>query len=226
MGLLHFFRTPGLSRDEERALLQRVQRRIAPAVRSIATEYCFNVHADGELSDGERRVLTWLLSETFQPEGFGTASFLADGSRSDGEDATTERARLLEVGPRMSFTTAWSTNAVSVCHACGLDRIRRIERSRRYRLGFEAQLSDREIEGFLAEVHDRMTECLYPEPLTSFDTGVEPESVRRVPVLEEGRAALEKINREMGLAFDDWWNVSTSPSPTASTPVTGSSRAA
>ena len=132
MGLLHFFRTPGLSRDEERALLQRVQRRIAPAVRSIATEYCFNVHADGELSDGERRVLTWLLSETFQPEGFGTASFLSDGSRSDGEDATTERARLLEVGPRMSFTTAWSTNAVSVCHACGLDRIRRIERSRRY----------------------------------------------------------------------------------------------
>ena len=25
-----------------------------------------------------------------------------------------------------------------------------------------------------------------------------------IPVLEEGRAALEKINSELGLAFDDW----------------------
>jgi phosphoribosylformylglycinamidine synthase len=49
-----------------------------------------------------------------------------------------------------------------------------------------------------------MTECRYPEPLTTFETGVAPEPVREIPVLEEGRAALEKINREMGLAFDDW----------------------
>jgi len=34
----------------------------------------------------------------------------------------------------MNFTTAWSSNAVSVCHACGLDMITRIERSRRFLL--------------------------------------------------------------------------------------------
>ena len=34
--------------------------------------------------------------------------------------------------------------------------------------------------------------------------GVEPEGVSEIPVLEEGRGALERINREMGLAFDDW----------------------
>ena len=34
----------------------------------------------------------------------------------------------------MNFTTAWSTNAVSICQACGLRKITRIERSRRYLL--------------------------------------------------------------------------------------------
>ena len=31
-----------------------------------------------------------------------------------------------------------------------------------------------------------------------------PEPVITIPVLAEGRAALEHVNREMGLAFDDW----------------------
>ncbi len=46
---------------------------------------------------------------------------------------------IVEVGPRMNFTTAWSTNAVSVCHACGLTKIKRIERSRRYKLIFSEE---------------------------------------------------------------------------------------
>ena len=66
----------------------------------------------------------------------------------------------------MNFTTAWSTNAVSVCHACGLRKISRIERSRRYRLELapQASLSKDQERDFLALVHDRMTECAYPEP--------------------------------------------------------------
>jgi phosphoribosylformylglycinamidine synthase len=49
-----------------------------------------------------------------------------------------------------------------------------------------------------------MTECEYPEPLETFATGVTPEPMIEVPLLAEGRAALERINRDMGLAFDDW----------------------
>ena len=104
----------------------------------------------------------------------------------------------------MNFTTAWSTNAVSVCHACGLEKIRRIERSRRYLIRSASPLAEEQKAAFLAEVHDRMTECPYPEPLASFETGIEPEPSFEIPLLEEGRAALERINREMGLAFDDW----------------------
>jgi hypothetical protein len=31
-----------------------------------------------------------------------------------------------------------------------------------------------------------------------------PEAVRLVPLIEEGLEALDKIDSEMGLAFDDW----------------------
>jgi hypothetical protein len=40
-----------------------------------------------------------------------------------------------------------------------------------------------------------MTECRYLTPLTTFATGAKPEKVRTIPLLEEGRAALEEINK-------------------------------
>jgi phosphoribosylformylglycinamidine synthase len=49
-----------------------------------------------------------------------------------------------------------------------------------------------------------MTETRYKQQLSSFETGLIPESPFEVPVLEDGRAALEKLNLEAGLAFDDW----------------------
>jgi phosphoribosylformylglycinamidine synthase len=192
MSLLHLYRTPGFSAARREALLVTARERISSGIQQIDTEYCFNIDAAGDLAPDESRILTWLLSETFEPARFGRQSFL------EGE------GELLEVGPRMNFTTAWSTNAVSVCHACGLERIRRIERSRRYLIRTDVPLSGDQKAEFLAEVHDRMTECPYPEPLASFETGIEPEPTFEIPLVQEGRAALERINREMGLAFDDW----------------------
>ncbi len=192
MSLLHLYRAPGTSAARRQALLQLARERVAPHIQAIDTEYCFNIDAVGELSDAEFQTLAWLLSETFEPERFGRASFLD----SDG--------LVLEVGPRMNFSTAWSTNAVSICHACGLTKIRRIERSRRFLLRSRKALSGDQQAAFLALVHDRMTECPYPEPLASFETGVEPEATVEIPLLKNGRAALERVNQGMGLAFDDW----------------------
>jgi phosphoribosylformylglycinamidine synthase len=191
MSLLQLYRTPGLSVASTGVLLETVQRRVSDKIRGIDSEFCFNIATEGELAPDELRILIWLLSETFEPEQFGSETFL-------GSD------EVLEVGPRMNFSTAWSTNAVSICHACGLTQVRRIERSRRYLLKTPAPLRASERDAFLAEVYDRMTECPYPEPLTTFETGVEPEAMFEVPVMQKGRVALEQINREMGLAFDDW----------------------
>ncbi len=192
MSLLHLYRTPGLSTAKTEALLHAVRQRVSPEVKSITTEFCFYVDAAAGMAPEELETLTWLLRETYEPEQFGPKSFLD------------ESGSVLEVGPRMNFTTAWSTNAVSVCHACGLRSIRRIERSRRYCVELNGQLSEKQVSSFLALVHDRMTECQYVEPLATFATGIDPEPTFEVPLVEEGRSALERINRDMGLAFDEW----------------------
>ncbi|MFC1661913.1 phosphoribosylformylglycinamidine synthase, partial [Gemmatimonadota bacterium] len=81
---------------------------------------------------------------------------------------------------------------------------RRIERSRRFLLYADRPLPPEDRATFLSLVHDRMTECEYPAPLEAFETGIAPEPVTSIPLLEEGRSALERANREMGLAFDEW----------------------
>ena len=43
-----------------------------------------------------------------------------------------------------------------------------------------------------------MTECLYGEPLISFETGIRPEKMYKVPLLEKGIDALKDINAEDG----------------------------
>jgi phosphoribosylformylglycinamidine synthase len=192
MSLLHFYRAPGLSAGARNSLLQMARERVSAEICGIDSEYCFNIDRAEELTAEELRTLAWLLSETFEPDRFGPVSHLG----SEGV--------LVEVGPRLNFSTAWSTNAVAICHACGLRKIRRIERSRRYLLHGVSRLSDEQLATFLAEIHDRMTETPYPAPLESFATGIHPEQTFEIPLIEEGRAALERVNREMGLAFDEW----------------------
>jgi len=189
MTITRLYRTPGLSTVDVRKAVAAA--RVAGLeIDDLATEHCFYVASTEPLDADQVESLRWLLAETFEPDGFGDMSFLS---------AQTDA--IVEVGPRMSFSTAWSTNAVAVCHACGLDTVTRIERSRRFAL---PSINDEQRRVFLAAVHDRMTECPYLEPLTSFDVGVEPRPVTEVPVMEQGRTALEAINAELGLAFDDW----------------------
>jgi phosphoribosylformylglycinamidine synthase len=200
MTIFHLFRTPALSAYQAAGLLAVAQEKVSPAIRGIETEFCFNISSDNTLTEDEMQLLRWLLAETFEPKNFSHQSFLTRPS------SLAPHPLILEVGPRMNFTTAWSTNAVSICHASSLRKISRIERSRRYRLDLADQgtLNQEQKTSFLSLVHDRMTECPYPKPLTTFETGMRPEPVRIIPLMSQGRAALEKINREMGLGLDDW----------------------
>ncbi|CAH9126512.1 unnamed protein product [Cuscuta epithymum] len=196
--VVHFYRVPLLQDSATSELLKSVQTKISHQIISLKTEQCFNIGLNSDLSNEKQSVLKWVLGETYEPEHLGTDSFL----HSD----MTESAVVVEVGPRLSFTTAWSANAVSICQACGLTEISRMERSRRYMLCLEpgsGPLLDSQINEFAAMVFDRMTECVYPKKLTSFETNAVPEEVRFVPVMERGRAALEEINEKMGLAFDE-----------------------
>eukprot|EP00898_Chlorokybus_atmophyticus_P001653 jgi/Chlat1/2489/Chrsp175S02366 len=192
-GILHLYRQPLLSEAASDALIRKAQQKVSQAIEGIETEQCFNVLVTSQLSETQASTLAWLLRETFEPEKLTPYSSIDDGE-----------ASIVEVGPRMTFTTAWSANAVSICRSCGLLQITRIERSRRYKLRTATPLTQDELTAFAAMVHDRMTETVYPAPITSFAVDAVPAPVVRVPVMKEGRKALEQVNKTMGLAFDDW----------------------
>jgi len=193
MTLLRRYRSYDLPPTTHDILLDTARRAIGHEIDAIEAEYCYYIETSRDLRNEELRVLDWLLTETYEPHRYGLASFLDD-----------RLGKILEVGPRMTFTTAWSTNAVSICLACGLGAASRIERSRRYLLRTQNPIAEENVTALLAAMHDRMTECAYPEPLTSFGSGATPSPVGTVPVMAEGRTALERINDELGLAFDDW----------------------
>ncbi|ONI35548.1 hypothetical protein PRUPE_1G542100 [Prunus persica] len=195
--VIHFYRVPLIQESAKSELLKTVQTKISNQIVGLKTEQCFNIGLDLQLSSEKLSVLKWLLQETYEPENLGAESFL-EKKKQEGLNTV-----IVEVGPRLSFTTAWSSNAVSICKACGLSEVTRLERSRRYLLFSKGTLPDHQVNEFAAMVHDRMTECVYTQKLTSFETSVVPEEVRCIPVMERGRKALEEINQEMGLAFDE-----------------------
>ena len=197
--MLHFFRIPG--GQSEHKILQVTQGKI-PSIVSVQTESCFNVEViNGSLSEADRDKLLWLFTETFEPENTKDHSYFALS------EAAKTYSAIVEVGPRLAFSTAWSSNCASMCQACRIAGVGRIERSRRYLIatsGPSVPLTKEAVTAFAALVHDRMTECVFTEPLLSFANGVQAAPVTVVPVLTEGKAALERLNKEKGLGFDDW----------------------
>lgn len=79
MSVFKFFRRPGLS-AAERKRFEASAAAAGVALGTLETEHCFtlqlNAGEQGELSEREQSVIRWLLSETFEPEGFASESFL------------------------------------------------------------------------------------------------------------------------------------------------------
>lgn len=147
------------------------------------TEYCFNVALSEALTQQELHCLRLILADGFLEETVTDMPSLMD-------------SRVVEVGPRLNFATAWSSNLVSICQATGLNKIVRVERSRRYLVP-----AGEEMDAFVARSHDRMTECRYLEPLTTFETGVVPEAVYEVDLMSKGPDGLIDIP---GISMDEF----------------------
>ncbi|XP_061593812.1 phosphoribosylformylglycinamidine synthase [Cololabis saira] len=167
---------------------------------SITTELCYNVELTGceSLSAEQKEVLLWLFRPPLQGEPLSEKPNLTE--------ATGEK--LVEIGPRLNFSTAWSTNAVSICQSAGLVNVTRVELSRRFLVkpetgGNLSELSG-EVKKLIECLHDSMTECVYHDPITSFAVETKPQPVFEVDILKNGRSALEKANDDLGLAFDSW----------------------
>lgn len=99
---------------------------------------------------------------------------------------------------RLNFSTPFSSNAVSIFRSVGLPQITRLELSVRYRVVSGELLSTQERSDVVAALHDRMTQCEYKQPLTTFDLGIQPEPWFSVDVMSQGRKALEDVNNKLG----------------------------
>ena len=101
--------------------------------------------------------------------------------------------------PRRGSISPWSTKASEIARLCGFPQVRRIERAVRYRIAAEGPLGKET----RAELFDRMTQDLAPEdaPLEDMFASGPPGPLLSVPLLYEGREALERANREMALAL-------------------------
>ena len=184
-----------------------------PVLVSFDSEYCYAIEWVDVLPDYEK--LKWLLAETWEPELLSTTSFFIQRLHADtkhGSPPNTDFSKheyIVEYGPRLTFSTAWSTNATQICRSAGLN-IKRIERSRRLKLITNQPIDlphyEHSLERLHNMLHDRMTEMIYTRPypelladslehFTSVDWTV-------IDVLGEGKAAMEKVNQELGLAFD------------------------
>ena len=214
--ILHYYRET----EPSHSLLPSVKEQLksiglnndANLIDTIETESCFNVQlksTSDALSSVEQERLEWLLAETFQKDKLRYEESVFGLLQGGGSDSST--TIVFEFGPRMTFTSAFSSNAVSICKSCNIP-IERLELSRRYRFnlsaadgdGGDSSLSKDAIAAIKSMLHDRMTEEVYVKPLETFDSGASPQPVVTIPIMEQGRKALETINEERGLGFDDF----------------------
>lgn len=197
--ILKLYRKPAFTEAKTKETLSKLQK-ANESVQNIDSELCYYVEISGEkLSESDKNVLKWILQSPLIPQGLTEKSNLKE----------TSGVVLIEVGPRFNFSTASSTNAVSICRSLGLKDVIRLEVSRRYLISLKknAKLSPQQQNELTSLLHDRMTECQYTAsniPKRSFNEKlVKKEDLHDVDVLKKGRNALKEISDELGLAFDE-----------------------
>ena len=105
------------------------------------------------------------------------------------------------VVPRLGTVSPWSSKATDIARNCGLSFVTRIERGTAWHL-----VGDVTDEAALRSgLHDRMTESVLSSlaEASRLFAHHEPKKLATVPVLKNGRVALEQANRSMGLALAD-----------------------
>jgi len=165
--------------------LQKLLQKVASAVPDLRldAEYWHFVLLRGELTRAERERLERVL--TYGPR---CAPSLSEGT-------------LQLVVPRIGTISPWSSKATDIARHCGLGKVERIERGVAYWLS--RPLSRAERHALAPLIHDRMTQTV----LDSFDEAprlfahIAPQPLTTVALMRDGVAALERANREMGLAL-------------------------
>ncbi len=135
-------------------------------------------------------------------EDLDAASIERLGELLGGNEAALPHLSLV-TGPRPGTQSPWSTKATDIARVCEVEGVERIERVVGWHLA--GMWSATERNAIAALLHDRMTEAVFDElaQCTSLFTTATAPTHQSVPVLGEGRAALEAANTSLGLALSD-----------------------
>ena len=176
--------SPALSSFRVQKLLSDFGQESLP-VKGIYAEFVHIVDLESDLTSDKKSTLEKLLTygpslEAKEPEG-----------------------TLFVVAPRPGTISPWSSKATDIAHICGLSEIKRIERAIAYYVDFNGGVTEEVSKKVKAKIHDRMTQKVFQafNQLDVLFLHEEPKKLVEVPILTEGRLALERADKEMGLAL-------------------------
>ena len=166
-------------------------------LESIEAQYLHFIWSDAELSITNKEILESLLTY-----GQPFVSSLEQGKSWFSKAGTDDQVAI--VIPRLGTVSPWASKATDIARQCGLN-VLRIERGVRFAWKSKKPLSAKQQQLVLAAVHDRMTETVIEsvDDANALYQTLGDRPLSRIPVLTQGRAALDAANQELGLALSD-----------------------
>ncbi len=165
--------------------LRKIEERWAPVkIRLADARFLYLVEKEAPGTLQEEKLLALL----------GEAQLLSSGLLPDS-------SRVFLVVPRLGTVSPWSSKATDILERTGLSGFGRIERGVVYRAG--DPLSGTEREMLARKIADPLTEsalAMLPEAHRIFEAPL-PRPLGVVPLLEEGRGALEEADRRYGFGL-------------------------
>ncbi len=121
------------------------------------------------------------------------------------DEAAADSGEFVLVVPRPGTISPWSSKATDIAHNCGLAAVKRIERGVGYRIAVTGgvALSSADRAALMPLLHDRMTEAVFgsPDEADVLFAHFAPKPLSTIPLLAQGRSALERANTNLGLAL-------------------------
>lgn len=179
---------PALSEFRRAKLLAKLQQSSAK-ISAVIAEFRHVIDERAPLTAQQQDVLEQLLHYGPTIEQAAPAQF--------------EQATTVWVMPRVGTISPWASKATDIAHNCGLLDVRRVERGIEYTVFSNDLLTQDEQQQIADALHDRMTQSAFfnEQALANLFAEAEPTPLTTIPLLKEGRAALESANQQLGLAL-------------------------
>ena len=164
-------------------------------LESIEAQYLHFIWSESDLDVKNQEILASLLTygQPFVSKLKSGNSWFSKGSKLC-EDAV--------VIPRFGTVSPWASKATDIARQCALN-VLRIERGVQFAWQSKKELTQTQTNIVLAAIHDRMTEAVVDstDQAQALYQTLADRPLLRIPVLTEGRVALDKANQELALLY-------------------------